>query len=60
MSDFGTKWRAALQELLDQRKLRERPLLLQPGEVESVLDGMEMITAKKTSGKELIYTMSAQ
>lgn len=56
---FGTKWRAALQELLEQRKLREHPLLLQPGGLECVFDGMEMITAKKISGKKLVYTMSA-
>ncbi|KAL1875156.1 putative secondary metabolism biosynthetic enzyme [Diaporthe australafricana] len=59
MFDFGTKWRATLQELLDQGKLREHPLLLQPGGLEGVLDGMEMIKAKKISGKKLVYTMSA-
>lgn len=58
MFDFGTKWRATLQELLNQGKIREHPLLLQPGGLEGVLDGMEMVKAKRISGKKLIYPLA--
>lgn len=58
MKRFGLQWIATVQDLLDQGKIREHPIVVESGGVEQVLKGMERIRANKISGKKLVYTMT--
>ncbi|KAJ5630744.1 zinc-binding dehydrogenase family oxidoreductase [Penicillium longicatenatum] len=55
MYAFGVQWRQTLQELISRGLIREHPLLVQPGGLAGVLDGMGSIREKKISAKKLVY-----
>ncbi|EAW07628.1 zinc-binding alcohol dehydrogenase family protein [Aspergillus clavatus NRRL 1] len=58
MFDFGQRWKATVQQLLDKGLIRTHPLLVQSGALEKVIESMQAITMKKVSGKKLVCKMS--
>ena len=57
MKEFGERWVETVQELLDQGKIREHPIVVHDGGLPQVLEGMKLIREKKISGKKLVYRM---
>ncbi|KAI0413963.1 GroES-like protein [Xylaria grammica] len=55
MAEFGVSWTAALQQLLDKGLIRPHPIIVMPGGLAEVLDGIEDVRSKRVSGKRLVY-----
>nr|A0A089FS99.1 RecName: Full=Trans-enoyl reductase prlC; AltName: Full=Pyrrolocin biosynthesis protein C [fungal sp. NRRL 50135]AIP87505.1 pyrrolocin enoylreductase [fungal sp. NRRL 50135] len=56
--EFGQRWKATVQQLLNQGLIREHPLFVQSGGLSRVIDSMEAILAKKVSGKKMVCKLS--
>jgi NADPH:quinone reductase-like Zn-dependent oxidoreductase len=56
--EFGRKWFAIVQQLLDQGKLRTHPLKYGQGGFQGVLEGVDILRKRMISGQKLIYRIS--
>ncbi|KAF5004820.1 hypothetical protein FDECE_8697 [Fusarium decemcellulare] len=58
--EFGIKWFATAQRLLDEGKLRTHPVKLMEGGFGGVLDGLEILRKKQVSGQKLVYLLGGE
>jgi hypothetical protein len=54
---FALKWFGTAQRLLDEGRLKTHPIQCEPGSLQGVLVGMELLRKKQISGKKLVYRL---
>lgn len=54
---FGVEWYKAMQELLNEGRLKWHPVKLLPGSWESILEGLRMLKDKEVSGEKLVVKL---
>ncbi|TPX06877.1 uncharacterized protein E0L32_002373 [Thyridium curvatum] len=57
--EYALRWYKIAQRLIDNGELKTHPLQVMDGGLGGVLEGMELLKAKKISGKKLVYLTGA-
>ncbi|PLB46695.1 alcohol dehydrogenase [Aspergillus steynii IBT 23096] len=56
--EFAIRWAAHCTALLETGKLQAHPIQVQPGGLQRVANGLDLLRKKQVSGKKLVYPLS--
>ncbi|KAJ5985460.1 hypothetical protein N7522_012656 [Penicillium canescens] len=56
--EFGIKWWAAAQKLLEERRILPHPYQVKPGGLAGALDGLQMLREGKVRASKLVYLLN--